>query len=51
MPQWAKYWKSLEEIQQPEKRGNHFMGFLAFVPRLAQPVSSMSTTRSLSGSS
>jgi uncharacterized protein with ParB-like and HNH nuclease domain len=37
MPQWAKFWDSLEEIQQPEKRGNHFMGFLVFVPGLAQP--------------
>ena len=37
MPQWAKYWDSLEEIQKPEKRGNHFMGFLVFVPGLAQP--------------
>ena len=37
MPQWAKYWDSLQEIQKPEKRGNHFMGFLVFVPGLAQP--------------
>src|SRR4029079_3718922 len=37
VPQWAKYWDSLEEIQQPEKKGNHFMGFLVFVPGLAQP--------------
>jgi uncharacterized protein with ParB-like and HNH nuclease domain len=37
MPQWAKYWDSLQEIQKPEKSGNHFMGFLVFVPGLAQP--------------
>jgi hypothetical protein len=35
--QWAKLWDSLNEIQRPEKRGNHFMGFLVFVPGLAQP--------------
>src|SRR4051812_26909144 len=35
--QWAKLWESLQEIQEPEKRGNHFMGFLVFVPGLAQP--------------
>jgi uncharacterized protein with ParB-like and HNH nuclease domain len=37
MPQWDKFWNSLLEIQSPEKRGNHFMGFLVFVPGLAQP--------------
>src|SRR5947207_2022623 len=37
MPQWDKFWNSLLEIQVPEKRGNHFMGFLVFVPGLAQP--------------
>lgn len=26
-----------QEIQSPDKRGNHFMGFLVFVPGLAQP--------------
>jgi hypothetical protein len=36
-PQWEKLWSSLLEIQSPEKRGNHFMGFLVFVPGLAQP--------------
>lgn len=36
-PEWAKLWESLKEIQKPEKRGNHFMGFLVFVPGLAQP--------------
>lgn len=35
--QWAKFWDGLNEIQKPEKRGNHFMGFLVFVPGLAQP--------------
>jgi hypothetical protein len=34
---WAKLWDSLMEIRQPEKRGNHFMGFLVFVPGIAQP--------------
>lgn len=36
-PQWEKLWSSLVEIQSPDKRGNHFMGFLVFVPGLAQP--------------
>ncbi|OQW62436.1 MAG: hypothetical protein BVN28_05245 [Nitrospira sp. ST-bin4] len=36
-PQWAKLWGSLTEIQSPDKRGNHFMGFLVFVPGLPQP--------------
>jgi hypothetical protein len=36
-PQWAKLWDSLIEVQSPDKRGNHFMGFLVFVPGLAQP--------------
>ena len=36
-PQWEKLWASLIEIQKPEKTGNHFMGFLVFVPGLAQP--------------
>ena len=36
-PQWQKLLDSLGEINQPNKRGNHFMGFLVFVPGLAQP--------------
>ena len=36
-PQWGKLWDGLIEIQRPEKRGNHFMGFLVFVSGLAQP--------------
>jgi hypothetical protein len=37
-PQWDKLWASLAEIQQPEKTGNHFMGFLVFVQGgVAQP--------------
>ena len=32
-----KLWDSLVEIQQPEKIGNHFMGFLVLMPGLAQP--------------
>lgn len=36
-PQWAKLWDSVIEFQTPEKRGNHFMGFLVFVPGLPQP--------------
>ena len=36
-PQWTKLWASLNEIQKPGKSGNHFMGFLVFVPGLAQP--------------
>jgi len=35
--QWGKLWDSLTEIRQPDKRGNHFMGFLVFVPGLAEP--------------
>src|ERR1019366_2320189 len=35
--EWTKLWESLIEIRSPEKRGNHFMGFLVFVPGLAQP--------------
>jgi len=35
--QWAKLWGSLVDIQSPDKRGNHFMGFLVFVPGLPQP--------------
>lgn len=36
-PQWEKYWASLLEIQRPEKTGNHFMGFLVFVPGVPTP--------------
>jgi hypothetical protein len=36
-PQWEKLWASLIEIRRPEKTGNHFMGFLVFVPGHAQP--------------
>lgn len=36
-PQWEKFWLSLTEIRRPEKTGNHFMGFLVFVPGLPQP--------------
>jgi uncharacterized protein with ParB-like and HNH nuclease domain len=36
-PNWDQFWESLIEIQKPEKRGNHFMGFLVFFPELAQP--------------
>lgn len=36
-PQWVKLWDSLTEIKSPDKRGNHFMGFLVFVPGLPQP--------------
>lgn len=35
--QWAKLWESLVEIREPTKKGNHFMGFLVFVPGVAQP--------------
>lgn len=35
--QWAKLWGSLLEIREPDKKGNHFMGFLVFVPGVAQP--------------
>ncbi|MCZ8167200.1 DUF4268 domain-containing protein [Silanimonas sp.] len=36
-PQWEKYWASLAEIRRPEKTGNHFMGFLVFVPGVPLP--------------
>ncbi len=35
--QWAKLWDNLTNIQRPEKRGNHFMGFLVFLPGLPEP--------------
>jgi uncharacterized protein with ParB-like and HNH nuclease domain len=35
--QWTKLWDSLNEIQSRDKLGNHFMGFLVFVPGLPQP--------------
>src|SRR4026208_794243 len=36
-PEWAKLWDSLVEFRNAAKSGNHFMGFLVFVPGLAQP--------------
>jgi uncharacterized protein with ParB-like and HNH nuclease domain len=36
-PQWQKLWESLEEVESPNKTGNHFMGFLVLMPELAQP--------------
>jgi hypothetical protein len=36
-PQWEEFWESLVEIRSPGKLGNHFMGFLVFVPGLAEP--------------
>lgn len=36
-PQWEQLWESIEVIQSPDKKGNHFMGFLVFVPGLPQP--------------
>ena len=36
-PNWEHFWESIIEIQRPDKRGNHFMGFLVFFPELAQP--------------
>ena len=41
-PQWSKLWDSLVEIQSPDKRGNHFMGFLGGRPR---PGSAGDSTR------
>lgn len=35
--QWQQLWESLREIQKPDKTGNHFMGFLVFVPGTPQP--------------
>jgi uncharacterized protein with ParB-like and HNH nuclease domain len=35
--EWSKFWDSLQEVQEPTKKGNHFMGFLVFVPGLPQP--------------
>jgi uncharacterized protein with ParB-like and HNH nuclease domain len=36
-PQWEKLWDNLMELSQPGRAGQHFMGFLVFVPGLAQP--------------
>jgi uncharacterized protein with ParB-like and HNH nuclease domain len=36
-PEWEKLWDSLIEFGSGAKTGNHFMGFLVFVPGLAQP--------------
>lgn len=36
-PQWEKLWDNLTELSQPGRTGQHFMGFLVFVPGLAQP--------------
>lgn len=35
--QWQKLWSSIIDLTGPTKVGNHFMGFLVFVPGLAQP--------------
>lgn len=35
-PQWEKLWENLTELREPESKGQHFMGFLVFVPELAQ---------------
>lgn len=35
--QWQKLWSSITDLRSPAKIGNHFMGFLVFVPGLAQP--------------
>ena len=35
--QWQKLWSSITDLRSPTKTGNHFMGFLVFVPGLAQP--------------
>ena len=35
--QWQKLWSSIIDLTGPAKIGNHFMGFLVFVPGLAQP--------------
>lgn len=34
---WQKLWNSIIDLTGPNKIGNHFMGFLVFVPGLAQP--------------
>jgi hypothetical protein len=49
-PEWAKLWDSLEEIRKPEKKGNHFMGFLVFVAGLAQPDNTPHSTSSMASS-
>jgi uncharacterized protein with ParB-like and HNH nuclease domain len=36
-PQWEKLWTSICDLRTPTKTGNHFMGFLVFVPGLPQP--------------
>ena len=49
-PQWDKLWENLLEIQKPDKRGNHFMGFFVFVPGLAQPGQTPGITLSTASS-
>lgn len=35
-PQWEKLWENLLELRSPESKGQHFMGFLVFVPEINQ---------------
>lgn len=41
--QWQKLWSSITDLRSPAKIGNHFMGFLVFVPGLAQPGPALSS--------
>jgi len=36
-PQWDKLWQDLISLRQPQKTGNHFMGFLVLVPEAHTP--------------
>ena len=36
LPQWEKLWENLIELRSPESHGQHFMGFLVFVPEIVQ---------------
>ena len=34
--QWEKLWENVMELRSPEAKGQHFMGFLVFVPEPVQ---------------
>ncbi|WP_152050800.1 DUF4268 domain-containing protein [Tautonia marina] len=36
-PQWDKLWNDLVDLQEPDRTGRHFMGFLVMVPETFMP--------------
>ena len=36
-PQWDKLWSDLADLQEPDRTGRHFMGFLVMVPETFMP--------------